>query len=108
MGRLRQDVFARPETYGLTPTDLPKQIPPKCDFPHTSKSPIMVNRAVGPMPANPACGALLVEVTRAMVEARMQPVAVEFDFVQPLIAFRRGVDELRELRRDPSGESRRA
>jgi hypothetical protein len=38
----------------------------------------------------------------------MHAVAVEFDFIQPLVAFRRGVDELRELRRDPSGESRRA
>jgi hypothetical protein len=45
---------------------------------------------------------------RAIVEARMHAVAVEFDFIQPLVAFRRGVDELRELRRDPSGESRRA
>jgi hypothetical protein len=26
---------------------------------------------------------------------------VEFDFVQPLVAFRRGVDELGQLRPDP-------
>jgi len=31
----------------------------------------------------------------------MQPVAVEFDFMEPLVAFRRRVDELRELRPDP-------
>ena len=31
----------------------------------------------------------------------MQAVAVEFDFVQPLAALRRGVDQLRELRPDP-------
>ena len=38
---------------------------------------------------------------RAAVEPRMHAVAVELDFVQPLIAFRRRVDELSELRRDP-------
>ena len=31
----------------------------------------------------------------------MHAVAVELDFMQPLIAFRRRVDQLRELRRDP-------
>jgi len=37
----------------------------------------------------------------ATIKARMHPVAVELDFVEPLIAFRSGVDELCELRRDP-------
>jgi hypothetical protein len=36
-----------------------------------------------------------------MIEARMHAVAVELDFVQPLIAVRRRVDEPRELRPDP-------
>jgi hypothetical protein len=39
------------------------------------------------------------------VEACMHPVTVEFDFVQPLLAFRRRVDELSELRRDPFRQS---
>jgi hypothetical protein len=43
-----------------------------------------------------------------MVEPRMHAVAVELDFVQPLIAFRRRVDQLRELRRDPFRQSGRA
>ena len=38
----------------------------------------------------------------------MHAVAVEFDFVQPLIAFRRRVDQLGVLRRDPFRQSRRA
>jgi hypothetical protein len=37
----------------------------------------------------------------AAIEGRMHAVAVEFDFVQPGVAFRRRVDQLRELRRDP-------
>jgi hypothetical protein len=37
----------------------------------------------------------------AAVEPRMHAVAVELDFVQPLAAFRRRVDQLCELRRDP-------
>ena len=41
------------------------------------------------------------QLHRAAVEAGMHAVAVIFDFVQPLIAFRRGVDELGELRPDP-------
>jgi hypothetical protein len=32
----------------------------------------------------------------------MDAVAVEFDFMEPGVAFRRRVDELGELRRDPS------
>ena len=32
----------------------------------------------------------------------MHAVAVEFDFVEPGVAFRRRVDQLCELRRDPS------
>jgi hypothetical protein len=31
----------------------------------------------------------------------MHAVTVEFDFVQPLVAFRRGVNELGQLRPDP-------
>ena len=31
----------------------------------------------------------------------MRAVAVEFDFVQPAVAFRRRIDQLRELRREP-------
>jgi hypothetical protein len=37
----------------------------------------------------------------AAVETRMHAVAVVFDFVEPLVAVRRGVDQLRELRRNP-------
>ena len=43
----------------------------------------------------------------AVIEARMQAIAVELDFVQPLAAFRRRVDQLRELRRDPLRQSGR-
>ena len=35
---------------------------------------------------------------------RVHPVAVVFDFVEPLVAIRRRVDQLRELRRDPLRE----
>jgi hypothetical protein len=48
------------------------------------------------------------ELYRAAVETGMHAVAVEFDFVQPLIAFRRGVDQLGKLRRDPLRQSGRA
>jgi hypothetical protein len=41
---------------------------------------------------------------RAAVEPRMHAVAVVFDFVQPLVADRRHVDQLRELRRNPLRE----
>jgi hypothetical protein len=47
----------------------------------------------------------------AAIEARMHAVAVELDFVQPLISFRRGVDQPGELRGDPfrqAGADRRA
>jgi hypothetical protein len=37
----------------------------------------------------------------------MHAIAVEFDFVQPSVAFRRRVDELGELRRDPFRQSGR-
>ena len=37
----------------------------------------------------------------------MHAVAVEFDFVEPLIAFRPRIDELGELRRDPCRQSGR-
>ena len=38
---------------------------------------------------------------------RVHAVAVEFDLVQPLIAFRRRVDQLGELRRHPFRQGRR-
>ena len=38
----------------------------------------------------------------------MHAVAVEFDLVQPVIAFRRRVDQLGELARDPIRQGRRA
>jgi len=44
----------------------------------------------------------------AAVEPCMHAVAVEFDFMQPLIAFRRGVDQLGQLRRDRLRQSGRA
>jgi hypothetical protein len=42
------------------------------------------------------------------VEARMEAVAVEFDFMQPGVAVRRRVDQLCELRRDPLREAARS
>ena len=36
-----------------------------------------------------------------MIEPRMHAVAVVFDFMQPLVAVRRRVDQLGELRPDP-------
>ena len=53
-------------------------------------------------PVEPGAGQ---QLHRSAIEARMHAVAVEFDFVQPLIALRRRVDELRELRRDPVRQS---
>jgi hypothetical protein len=41
---------------------------------------------------------------RAAIQAGMHPVAVEFDFVEPLRPIRRLVDESGELRFDPAGE----
>ena len=38
----------------------------------------------------------------AMIEARHHSVAVIFDFVEPLVAFGRRVNELRQLWADPS------
>ena len=49
-------------------------------------------------PVEPGAGE---ELYRAAVEPRVHAVAVEFDLVQPLIALRRRVDELGQLRRDP-------
>jgi len=63
------------------------------------------DRGIFVRPVEPGAGE---QGDRAMVEARMQPVAVEFDFMQPLVAFRRRVDQLRELRRDPLRQSGRA
>jgi hypothetical protein len=45
------------------------------------------------------------ELYRAAIEARMHAVAVELDFVQPLIAFRRRVNEFGELRGIHSGRA---
>jgi len=42
----------------------------------------------------PVEGGARQQARSAMIEARMHPVAVEFDFVQPLFAFRSLVDEL--------------
>jgi hypothetical protein len=47
------------------------------------------------------------EVDRAAVEARMHPVAVELELVQPLWPIGRLVDQLGELRFNPTGERRR-
>src|SRR5215472_16079390 len=41
------------------------------------------------------------QLHRAAVEPGHHTVAVIFDFVQPAVAVRRRVDQLRELRRDP-------
>ena len=49
-------------------------------------------------PVEPGTGQ---QFDRATVEPRMHAIAVIFDFVQPLIAVGRGLDQLRELRRDP-------
>ena len=49
-------------------------------------------------PVEPGAGQ---QLARAAVEPRMHAVAVEFDFMQPVVAFRRRVDQLSELRRDP-------
>ena len=56
------------------------------------------DRRIFMRPVEPGAGQ---QSHRAMIEPRMHAVAVEFDFVQPLIAFGRRVDELGELRRDP-------
>src|SRR5205823_5863161 len=56
------------------------------------------DRRVFMRPVEPGAGE---ELNGAAVEARMHAVAVEFDFVQPLVALRRRIDQLRELRRDP-------
>jgi hypothetical protein len=49
-------------------------------------------------PREPGAGA---EPDRAAIEARVHTVAVELDFVEPIVAFRHRLDQLRELRRDP-------
>jgi hypothetical protein len=46
------------------------------------------------------------QLHRAMIEARMHAIAVEFDFVEPAFAVRRRVDELGQLRPDPLGAAR--
>ena len=38
---------------------------------------------------------------RAAVEARVHAIAVVFDFVEPLVAFGRRVDQVRQLRPNP-------
>jgi hypothetical protein len=47
------------------------------------------------------------QLYRAAIEAGVHAVAVELDLVQPLVAFRRRVDELGQLRRDPLRQGRR-
>ena len=49
-------------------------------------------------PVEPGAGQ---QLDRAVVEPRMHAVAVIFDFVQPVVAFRRGVDQLGQLWPDP-------
>ena len=41
------------------------------------------------------------QLYRPMIQPRMDAVAVELDFVQPVVAFRRRIDQLGQLRRDP-------
>ena len=53
-------------------------------------------------PVEPGAGQ---EAHSAAIETRVHAVAVEFDFVEPLIAFRCRVDELGELRPDPLRQS---
>jgi hypothetical protein len=48
------------------------------------------------------------QLDRTAVEPRMHAVAVELDYVQPLVAVRRGVDQLRELRRAAKARDRYA
>jgi hypothetical protein len=55
-------------------------------------------------PVEPGAGQ---EAYHAAIKARMHPVAVEFDFVQPLRPFGRLVDQSGELRFDPGGERSR-
>jgi hypothetical protein len=53
-------------------------------------------------PVEPGAGQ---QLDRAAVEPRMHAVAVELDFVQPVVAVRRRVDQLGELRHDPFWQS---
>ena len=63
------------------------------------------DRGIFVRPVEPGAGQ---QFHRAMVEARMQPVAVEFDFMEPMVAFWRRGDQLGQLRPDPLRQSRRA
>jgi hypothetical protein len=63
------------------------------------------DRRVFVRPVEPGAGQ---QLDGAAVEARMHAVAVEFDFVQPLVAVRGGVDQLGQLRRDPTAAERPA
>jgi hypothetical protein len=63
------------------------------------------DRRVFARPVEPGAGQ---KSYSAAVEARVYAVTVELDLVQPLIALRRRVDWLRELRRDPFRQSSRA
>jgi hypothetical protein len=49
-------------------------------------------------PVEPGAGE---QLDGSAVEPGVNAVAVELDFVQPLVPFRRRVDQLRKLRRDP-------
>ena len=59
------------------------------------------DRGIFMRPVEPGAGQ---QFDRAAVEPRMHAVAIEFDFVQPLIAIRRRIEQLRELRPDPLRE----
>jgi hypothetical protein len=56
------------------------------------------DRRVFVRPVQPGAGQ---QLDRAAVEPRMHAVAVIFDFMQPLIAVRRSLDQLRQLRCNP-------
>jgi hypothetical protein len=56
-------------------------------------------------PVEPGAGQ---QFDAAAVEARMYPVAIIFDFVEPLVAVRRRLDQLRQLRRDEFRQTGRA
>src|ERR1700750_2103549 len=85
-----------------------KEVMPSGPTPHSSPSEISLARAdrrygVGDRRifTRPVETGAREQLHAAAIEARMHAVAVEFDFVQPGVAVRRGVDQLRELRRDP-------
>jgi hypothetical protein len=84
--------------------------------PHTAQLPVEIGLPCGERrnrrgdcrifmrPVEPRAGQ---QPDSAPVEARMHPVAVEFDLMEPLRAFRRLVDQFGELRFDPGRQRRR-